>query len=56
MREESKEYDVDKFIKGKQTLNPIEVNELGSVKGRGLLHLRCMGEIPLQFTLLATKI
>lgn len=41
MHEDSKEYDVEGFIKGKQTLDPIEIEELGSVKGKSLLHLQC---------------
>lgn len=41
MHEDSKEYDVDGFLRGKQTLNPIEIRELGSVKGKSLLHLQC---------------
>ena len=41
MHEDSKEYDVEGFIKGRQTLNPIELKELGSVKGKDLLHLQC---------------
>jgi len=41
MHEDSKEYDVEGFIKGKPTLNPIEIRELGSVEGKSLLHLQC---------------
>ena len=41
MHEGSKEYDVEGFIKGRQTLNPIELKELGPVKGKDLLHLQC---------------
>jgi len=37
----SKFYDVDGFLKGKNVLNEIEINELGDVKGKTLLHLQC---------------
>ena len=41
MHEGSKEYDVEGFLKGKQTLDSIEIRELGSVEGKSLLHLQC---------------
>lgn len=34
-------YDVDGFKKGKNALNEIELNELGDVSGKSLLHLQC---------------
>jgi 2-polyprenyl-3-methyl-5-hydroxy-6-metoxy-1,4-benzoquinol methylase len=34
-------YDVDSFKKGKTSLNKIELEELGNVKGKSLLHLQC---------------
>lgn len=34
-------YDVDSFIKGKNSLNQIEVGLLGDVKGKKILHLQC---------------
>ena len=34
-------YQVDKFLAGKTTLKPIELSEMGSVKGKKLLHLQC---------------
>jgi 2-polyprenyl-3-methyl-5-hydroxy-6-metoxy-1,4-benzoquinol methylase len=34
-------YDVDSFRKGKTSLNKIELEELGEVKGKKLLHLQC---------------
>ncbi|MFW9924518.1 MAG: class I SAM-dependent methyltransferase [Candidatus Thorarchaeota archaeon] len=37
----SKFYDLEGFIKGKSSLLPIEVKELGDVKGKTLLHLQC---------------
>ncbi|MHA1155260.1 MAG: class I SAM-dependent methyltransferase [Candidatus Heimdallarchaeota archaeon] len=38
---QSKFYDLEGFIKGKSSLLPIEVRELGDVKGKSLLHLQC---------------
>lgn len=37
----SKFYDVDGFKKGHCTLDPLEVEELGEVSGKSLLHLQC---------------
>ncbi|MBN1638278.1 MAG: class I SAM-dependent methyltransferase [Ignavibacteriales bacterium] len=34
-------YDVKNFIKGKSSLNEIEINLLGNIKGKSLLHLQC---------------
>jgi ubiquinone/menaquinone biosynthesis C-methylase UbiE len=34
-------YDVDSFIKGKDSLNPIEIGLLGEIKGKRILHLQC---------------
>jgi 2-polyprenyl-3-methyl-5-hydroxy-6-metoxy-1,4-benzoquinol methylase len=34
-------YDVPGFINGKSTLNNIELEELGEIKGKSLLHLQC---------------
>jgi 2-polyprenyl-3-methyl-5-hydroxy-6-metoxy-1,4-benzoquinol methylase len=34
-------YDVSSFKKGKTSLNEIELNALGNVKGKSLLHLQC---------------
>ena len=34
-------YDLDSFKKGKLSLNKIELDELGDVKGKSLLHLQC---------------
>jgi ubiquinone/menaquinone biosynthesis C-methylase UbiE len=34
-------YDVDSFIEGKNTLNPIEIGLLGKIKGKKILHLQC---------------
>jgi len=38
---ESSFYNVDSFKKGKTSLNHIEIEELGEVKGKKLLHLQC---------------
>jgi len=38
---QSEFYDVDGFLKGKSSLNEIELNEVGQVKGKSLLHLQC---------------
>ena len=37
----SKFYDVEGFIAGKTSLNPAELDSLGDVKGKSLLHLQC---------------
>ena len=34
-------YDVEGFLKGRQTLDPIEIEELQDVSGKKLLHLMC---------------
>ncbi len=34
-------YNVDEFIKGKSSLNDIELNLLGDIKGKSILHLQC---------------
>lgn len=38
---DSEFYDVDKFIKGKSSLNKFELDLLGDIKGKNLLHLQC---------------
>ncbi|MFZ0698962.1 MAG: methyltransferase [Thermoplasmata archaeon] len=37
----SPSYDVASFLRGRSTLRPIEVEELGEVRGSSLLHLQC---------------
>ncbi|MBI2443004.1 MAG: class I SAM-dependent methyltransferase [Candidatus Levybacteria bacterium] len=37
----SKLYDLKNFKKGKTSLQPIEIKELGNVKGKNMLHLLC---------------
>jgi 2-polyprenyl-3-methyl-5-hydroxy-6-metoxy-1,4-benzoquinol methylase len=34
-------YDLDNFLKGKNLLNDIELNLLGDIKGKTILHLQC---------------
>ena len=34
-------YDMEGFLKGKSTLNSIELDLLGDVKGKKVLHLQC---------------
>ena len=37
----SRFYDVDGFLAGRDTLQPFEVDEVGDVRGKSLLHLQC---------------
>ncbi len=39
--EKSEFYDIEGFLRGNQTLDPIELEEIGDVKGKSLLHLMC---------------
>ena len=41
VHKESAFYDLDSFKKGKSALNKIELEELGDVTGKSLLHLQC---------------
>lgn len=34
-------YDLDSFLKGRSSLNDIELNLLGDIKGKSILHLQC---------------
>ena len=34
-------YDLESFLKGKNSLNEIELNLLGEIKGKSILHLQC---------------
>lgn len=38
---ESEFYDVEGFLKGKTSLNEIELNLLGDIQGKSILHLQC---------------
>ena len=49
-------YDVEGFKKGKTSLNKIELNELGDVAGKSLLHLQChFGQDTLSWSRLGAK-
>jgi SAM-dependent methyltransferase len=41
VHEASKYYDLASFMNGRQTLHNIELQELGDVRGKSLLHLQC---------------
>ncbi|HEY0730862.1 MAG TPA: class I SAM-dependent methyltransferase, partial [Chitinophagaceae bacterium] len=41
VHKDSSFYDVPSFMKGKNSLTPIELNELGDVTGKKILHLQC---------------
>ncbi|MFW9799973.1 MAG: class I SAM-dependent methyltransferase [Candidatus Thorarchaeota archaeon] len=41
VHKKSEFYDVKGFLQGKQTLDPIELEEVGNVDGKTLLHLMC---------------
>lgn len=41
IHEKSQFYDLKGFIRGDQTLDPIEIQEVGDVSGKSLLHLMC---------------
>lgn len=38
---ESQFYDIDSFLKGRNRLREFEINELGNVKGKKIIHLMC---------------
>ena len=49
-------YDVEGFRKGKNSLNAYELNEVGDVKGKRLLHLQChFGQDTLSWSRLGAK-
>jgi 2-polyprenyl-3-methyl-5-hydroxy-6-metoxy-1,4-benzoquinol methylase len=49
-------YDVEGFLKGKTSLNKYELNELGKVAGKSLLHLQChFGQDTLSWSRLGAK-
>jgi len=37
----SPSYDVPSFLRGRSTLRPLEIREMGTVRGKTLLHLQC---------------
>ncbi len=54
---DSQFYDVKAFIKGKSSLNDIELNEVGNVDGKSLLHLQChFGQDTLSWARLGAKV
>lgn len=49
-------YDVQSFIEGKSTLNDIELNLLGDIKGKKILHLQChFGQDTMSFSRMGAK-
>ncbi|OIQ27926.1 MAG: SAM-dependent methyltransferase [Bacteroidetes bacterium MedPE-SWsnd-G2] len=53
---ESDMYDLQDFIKGKSSLNKFELNALGDVNGKSLLHLQChFGQDTLSWSRLGAK-
>ena len=54
---DSEFYDNDNFLKGKSTLNNIELELLGDVKGKTILHLQChFGQDSLSLARLGAKV
>lgn len=54
---ESEFYDVSGFVAGKSSLNPVELAQLGNVKGKRLLHLQChFGQDTLSWARLGAKV
>jgi SAM-dependent methyltransferase len=50
-------YDVPGFLKGKSSLNEIELNMLGDVKGKSILHLQChFGQDSISLSRLGAKV
>jgi SAM-dependent methyltransferase len=41
IHEQSAFYDVESFLRGRNTLHDIEIKELGDVEGKSLLHMQC---------------
>ncbi|AXX92154.1 SAM-dependent methyltransferase [Malaciobacter molluscorum LMG 25693] len=53
----SKFYDVESFKKGKSSLNKIELDQVGDVKDKSLLHLQChFGQDTLSWARLGAKV
>ncbi len=49
-------YDVEGFLKGKSTLNDIELPLLGDVSGKKILHLQChFGQDTISFARMGAK-
>ncbi|GGB61143.1 class I SAM-dependent methyltransferase [Shewanella inventionis] len=50
-------YDLHAFIAGKSSLNPIELEQVGNVQGKNLLHLQChFGQDSLSWARLGAKV
>ncbi|MGB0882131.1 MAG: class I SAM-dependent methyltransferase [Vicingaceae bacterium] len=53
---DSEFYDNDNFIKGKSSLNDIELAQLGNIEGKSILHLQChFGQGTISLTRLGAK-
>ena len=53
----SKFYNHDKFKNGETSLNPIELNALGNIKAKSLLHLQChFGQDSISFARMGAKV
>ncbi|KXK50078.1 MAG: SAM-dependent methyltransferase, partial [Chlorobi bacterium OLB5] len=53
----SKFYDVEGFVKGESSLNPAELESLGDVSGKSMLHLQChFGQDTLSWARLGAKV
>nr|WP_321409689.1 class I SAM-dependent methyltransferase [uncultured Carboxylicivirga sp.] len=54
---ESDFYNVKSFLKGRSSLNPVELNLLGDVKDKKILHLQChFGQDTLSFARIGAKV
>jgi len=50
-------YDMEAFLKGKNSLMPVELNALGEVNGKSLLHLQChFGQDSLSWARMGAKV
>ena len=50
-------YDLESFLKGKNPLNEIELNLLGEIKGKSILHLQChFGQDSISLSRLGAKV
>ena len=57
LHEHSDFYDLDSFKRGRSSLKPLEVEEVGDVRGKSLLHLQChFGQDTLSWARLGAKV
>ena len=50
-------YDQEKFLKGQSSLNDIELNLLGNIEGKSILHLQChFGQDSISLSRLGAKV